>query len=236
MSRLWLVFPFALSTVVVGCGGDSDSESDVDFYSGTASAALGAPNNEARCSNCHSADGSTSGQSGASLEDIAFRSSYKGGDAPTLIAAANACIGGWMGGTAVTADDDRWNQLEAYLVSISDAAVTTPNGLAPEVLANEVAYETSYAGGNAAAGAAKYATFCAQCHDNALRVGMVATPTKASIKGLSAGRIAQQVRTSGPPPSGMSDPSDSTPGPMPFFEPAELSPQDLKDIIAYVRQ
>jgi hypothetical protein len=34
----------------------------------------------------------------------------------------------------------------------------------------------------------------------------------------------------------MSDPSDSTPGPMPFFELAELSMQDLKDIIAHVRQ
>ena len=38
------------------------------------------------------------------------------------------------------------------------------------------------------------------------------------------GRIAQQVRTSGPPPSGMMDATDSTPGPMPLFEPDELTP------------
>lgn len=222
--------------IVVGCGGDSDDGSGVELFSGTASAALGNPeSNEARCSNCHSADGSTAGKSGASLKDIAFRSSYKGGDAPDLLAASNACIAGWMGGTAVTATDARWIKLEAYLVSISDAAVTAPNMLAPEVLADEAAYEAAYAGGNAAAGAAKYASYCAQCHDNALTVGSQSAPTKATIAALSVGRIAQQVRTSGPPPSGMQDASDSTPGPMPFFEPDELSPQDLKDIIAHLR-
>ena len=51
---------------------------------------------------------------------------------------------------------------------------------------------------------------------------------------LSIGRIAQQVRTSGPPPSGMNDATDSTPGPMPFFEPSELPASDLADIVAFL--
>ncbi len=233
MSRLMLVSVFAL-WFAIGCGSDSE-EDGIDFYSGTASAALGDPDNEARCATCHSADGSV-GRSGASFKDIAFRASFKGGDAPNLLAAANACVGGWMAGTPLTEDDERWQKLEAYLVSISNAGVTTPNALAPEVLANEAAYESAYAGGDATAGAAKYATFCAQCHSGGLRVGMVTAPAKVTFKALTAGRIAQQVRTSGPPPSGMADPSDSTPGPMPFFEPDELSAQDLKDIIAHVRR
>jgi len=54
------------------------------------------------------------------------------------------------------------------------------------------------------------------------------------LKTKTIGRIAQQVRTSGPPPSGTGDAMDLTPGPMPFFEPDELSAQDLEDIIAYV--
>ena len=49
------------------------------------------------------------------------------------------------------------------------------------------------------------------------------------------GRIAQKVRTSGPPPSGMMDAMDSTPGPMPFFEPSDLSDDDLSNIIAYIK-
>ena len=52
---------------------------------------------------------------------------------------------------------------------------------------------------------------------------------------LDAGVIAQKVRTSGPPPSSMADASDLTPGPMPFFEPEELSASDLADIVAYLK-
>jgi mono/diheme cytochrome c family protein len=236
MSRLsFVVFVSALG-LASGCDDDSDSSSGIELYSGTASAALGDPSNQARCATCHSADGSIAGYSGVTLQDIAFRSSYKGGGAPSLLAATNACVTGWMGGTALTEADERWQKLEAYLVSISDAGVTAPNALAPEVLANEAAYEAAYAGGDAAAGAAKYVASCGACHDSALRVGARAAISKAALRGLTTGRIAQKVRTSGPPPSGTSDPSDSTPGPMPFFELEELSTQDLKDIIAHVRQ
>lgn len=51
----------------------------------------------------------------------------------------------------------------------------------------------------------------------------------------AVGRIAQKVRTSGPVPSGSADATDGTGGPMPFFEPDELSTEDLRDLIAYVR-
>jgi hypothetical protein len=154
MSRLsFVVFASALG-LAAGCDDDSDSGSGIELYSGTASAALGAPSNQAQCATCHSADGSIAGYSGVTLKDIAFRSSFKGGAAPDLLAGTNACVTGWMGGTALTEADERWQKLEAYLVSISDAGVTTPNVIAPEVLANEAAYEAAYAGGNAAAGAA----------------------------------------------------------------------------------
>ena len=39
--------------------------------------------------------------------------------APTLRDAANACITGWMGGTALDANDPKWMALEEYLQSIS---------------------------------------------------------------------------------------------------------------------
>lgn len=225
----FLLVPFALAA----CG--SDSTSGEEFYSGSASAALGADTNQARCATCHSNAGTT-GFSGASFQNIAFHSAFKGGDATSLLAATNACVGGWMAGTPLTENDERWKSLEAYLMSISDPAMTTPNTLAPEVLANEAAYEAAYAGGNASASEAKYTLACGRCHDNAVVVGEVAAISRANLKTKTIGRIAQQVRTSGPPPSGSADASDSTPGPMPFFEPDELSAQDLKDIIAYVRQ
>ena len=107
--------------------------------------------------------------------------------------------------------------------------------IAPEVLADEAAYEAAYAGGDAAAGAAKYTANCAVCHDGALVIGQIPAYPKASLAGYSVGRIAQKVRTAGPPPSGTNDPADTTPGPMPFFELEELPAGDLADIIAHLK-
>jgi mono/diheme cytochrome c family protein len=227
----------ATATALGGCGGEDDAEAGEKLFSGAESALLGAAGNAARCSTCHSSTATSVGNSGDSLKDIAFRTSFKGGDAPTLLAASNACVTGWMGGAALTESGEQWKQLEAYLVSISDAAVTAPNPLAPEVLASEAAYEAKYAGGNAAAGAAKYTAACARCHDGGLKLGPAVSPGKATLKSRTAAQIAQKVRTSGPPPStSVMGAADTTPGPMPFFEPDELSEQDLKDIIAFVRQ
>jgi cytochrome c553 len=220
---------------LAACGSEEESTEiqPIDYYQGTASAELGAAGNQARCSTCHSNDGSK--RSGATMKDIAYRSAFKGGDAPNLLAGTNACVTGWMGGTALTATDPGYVALLSYLQSISSPSVTTPNPLAPEVLADEAAYEAAYAGGDATAGATKYSASCGGCHDGSLKVGPASSYPKSSLKSFSVGRIAQKVRTSGPPPSGSADASDTTPGPMPFFEPTDLPAQDLKDIIAHLK-
>ncbi|MBK7535958.1 MAG: c-type cytochrome [Myxococcales bacterium] len=228
-----------LSTVgffALGLAACGDSDSADSIFTGAESAALGAAQNGAACVTCHGNEPDAKGTSGNSMIDIAYRTSFKGGGAPNLLAGSNACVTGWMGGTALTADDPRWKKLEAYLQSISDPTVTTPNALAPEVLMNAAAYEAAYAGGDAAAGAAKYEATCARCHSSGLRLGAVVTPGLATLKTRAIGAIAQKVRTSGPPPSAMTDSVDATPGPMPFYEPKDLSATDLKDIIAFVRK
>lgn len=224
-----------LILVGVGCG-DSDEESgpSTRYYEGAESKALGAAGNQADCATCHANDDSK-GRAGATLKDIAYHTSFKGGGADTLLEATNACVVGWMGGTALTASDARWTELEAYIQSISDPMITTPNTIAPEVLADVAAYESAYAGGDAAAGQAKYTQYCSNCHSSGRVVGPANSPTLAQLAAESVGRIAQQVRTSGPPPSGTADATDTTPGPMPFFEPSDLSVADLKDIIAYIK-
>ncbi len=248
--------PLALILIVAasGCAGDDSATSDTDastggsgsttdtsggddgrqYYDGDASAALGAAGNQARCSTCHSMDGTQPGFSGNTFKDIAYHDSFKGGDAD-LRGAVNACVTGWMGGAELAADAPAYVALEGYLQSISDPNAKTPNALAPEVLADEAAYEDAYAGGDAAAGAAKYTQECAICHDAGLQVGPIAAYPKATLAAYTVGRIAQKVRTSGPPPSGMNDGTDSTPGPMPFFEPKDLSAADLADIIAHIK-
>lgn len=228
---------------LTGCDDGSSEGADMGasgpdgmaLYNGEASAALGAAGNEAKCSTCHSNDGTEAGFSGSSMMDIAYRERFKGGGAPDLLAATNACVTGWMGGAALTADSAEWMALEGYLQSISDEAVTAANDLAPEVLADEAAYEAAYAGGDAAAGEAKFNAVCGVCHNSGLTVGPTAAYAEDVLSAYTVGRIAQKVRTSGPPPSGSADAADSTPGPMPFFEPDELSSEDLADIIAYLK-
>lgn len=234
-SALWLP-SLLLVTAACSDSADPDGQQPADaYYRGELSAALGSANNGADCALCHSVDGTLEGYSGESFEDIAYRSEFKGGSAADLIAATNACVTGWMGGDALTENDPAWLALKSFMQSISDASVTEPNTLMPEVLADEAAYETTYAGGDSGAGEAKYATFCAACHDEGLIVGSAAAWPKSSVAALTIGRIAQKVRTAGPPPSGSAEGTDSTPGPMPFFEVEELSQADLRDIIAYLK-
>lgn len=207
---------------------------DQAYYDGPESVALGASSNQARCSTCHSNDGTQDGISGNSFKDIAYHTSFKGGEAD-LLGGVNACVVGWMGGAALAQDDAAFVGLKAYMESISDPAATDANAIAPEVLADEAAYEAAYAGGDPAAGATKYAKACAVCHDNGLVVGSTGAYPKATLAGYTVGRIAQKVRTAGPPPSGTADAADSTPGPMPFFEPKDLAAADLADIIAHLK-
>lgn len=240
INRPWRISPIILLAIGLGaCGSETSDEAAEDsvaaeFYSGTASAGLGAATNQARCSTCHSVDGEVRGLSGATFKDIAYLTAYKGGTAPDLLAATNACVTGWMGGTALTAQDASWVSLRAYLESISDPSVTTPNPLEPEVLADEGAYQTTYSGGDATAGQAKYQAYCAHCHDSALVVGASPAWTLDAIRTRSIGQIARKVRTSGSPPSGLTDTVDLTPGPMPFFQTPELPRVDLADIIAFI--
>jgi len=218
-----------------GTGGAGGESSGAEYYSGPEAMKLGAAENKATCATCHSNDGTQMHWSGNTFKDIAYRMNFKGGMAPDLLAAANECVVGWMGGPALTATDPKWMALEKYMQSLSSPSVTEPNALMPEVLANEAAYEAAYAGGDKAAGGAKFKDACGRCHDSSLVVNTTPALPTMTLGALTIGRIAQKVRTSGPPPSGTMDAMDTTPGPMPFFEEKDLSTQDLKDIIASLK-
>lgn len=236
--RLWTTAALAALTLLA-C--DSEDEAtgggdvaDEDFYMGEASAALGADGNQARCATCHTEDG-TLGRSGNTLKDIAYHGGFKGEAGAGFLVGVNACVTGWMGGEALTEEDDQYQALLRFVQSISNPSATTMNPIAPEVLADQAAYEAAYSGGDGVAGASKYTEHCGFCHDGALVVNATPAYAKASLGAYGIGRIAQKVRTSGPPPSAMNEPMDSTPGPMPFFEENDLSTTDLKDIIAYLK-
>ena len=228
----------ALGVGLLACNeGDSSAGTEVvSYYLGEASMALGAAGNEADCATCHSDDGTQDGLSGKTLKDIAYRTSYKGGTAESLLDAVNACVVVWMGGDALEAGDPEWAALEGWLKTLSDSEVTDPNESTLEILENEAAYEASYAGGDAAAGEAKFDTYCGTCHGTGLKLGSARALSLEALADRSIGRIAQKVRTAGPIPSGTADTEDTTPGPMPFFETEDVSTEDLRDIIAYIME
>ncbi|GAB4202388.1 MAG: hypothetical protein OHK0013_15610 [Sandaracinaceae bacterium] len=236
MNRRWqgLGCALALAGAVQGCGSEAGSRGEA-LFSGPESARLGSATNAARCSTCHAVDPAERGGSGDAMMNIAYRSSFKGGMAPTLLDATNACVVGWMGGAPLAETSPDFVALRTFFESVSDPAVTAPNTMMPEVLADEAAYEAAYAGGDPIRGQAAYERYCARCHEGALDVAGVPSFPRAILATRTIGRIAQKVRTSGPVPSGTMDATDTTGGPMPFFEPDELPREELRDLIAYVR-
>src|SRR5262245_9024237 len=99
-----------LGLALVACGSDDTGTDDPGadaraVYSGPESAALGATSNQATCSTCHSDDGTQAGFAGSTLKDLAYHESFKGGAATTFLAAANACVTGWMAGEALMDGD-----------------------------------------------------------------------------------------------------------------------------------
>ena len=140
-----------------------------------------------------------------------------------------------MGGDPLDATSEEYQSIEAYILSNSDPAETAVTPIMPDVRMTLDEYEMDYAGGDPMLGAKPYLRYCGLCHDVGLVVGAHAAPELSSFTGMSVGRIAQKVRTSGPPPSTMDAAVDETPGPMPFFEEKDLSSTDLRDIIAFIQ-
>jgi|GEM_PF-2436169 len=236
--RLGVGLALGLFGALAACDSDSGSSDPLpqDYYDGNESAALGSATNEATCATCHGNTANAEGLPGNTLHNIAYHTGFKGSTDLTLLDGANACVTGWMGGTALTEGDNAWKLLEEYIQSISDTSVTTMNSIQPEVLADLQAYEDKYgSGGDATAGASAYAQSCARCHSGGLTVNAAGAPTRTTLALLSAGEIAQQVRTAGPPPDTGADTTDTRQGPMPFFEVSDLSEQELKDIIAFIK-
>ena len=227
----------------LGCGDEAAPEEEViepmqrkaRFLDGPDSAQLGGEQNQVTCYTCHTGDGSQFGFCGNTLKDLGYRESWMGGGADSLMGASNKCIEGWMAGDALDEGSEPYEAIQAYIMDGSDPAVTTPNAIMPEVLADLDAYEAIYVDGNAEAGLDRYVRYCSLCHGVGLVVGAHAAPDLSEFATMTAGEIARQVRTSGPPPSAMDAEVDETPGPMPFFEEKDLSTEDLRNIIAYMQ-
>ena len=184
------------------------------------------------CSTCHAlaeptSDGFT--RPGHPIGDALRRSSFKNGQLPTFLDAANTCLDEWM----AVPEDQRWTDdteafqtLEAYLESedteFGQAALVEFNIIEP--------LDTTNLNGDAGVGEEVFNSTCAVCHGD----GATGTQLAPSIVGQQdAELIARRVRTSGRADSTTYE--GLTGGRMPFWSEDRLSDSELTDIIAFLQ-
>ncbi len=235
---MWCLICSAIIVGGVGCKKSSSNQTPVDDVSIgksiTDDATLGLPGNGYTCITCHRPVEAervfaNTVYPAYDMEDIASYPTYWS-DTLHLRDAVNKCITQYMRGTSLTSVSDRWIALQAYLQSVSLSRYNTPRKLAFDSTGidhlggfHPANYDTFYQNGNASFGHYDYTRYCSGCHGN----GLNGAADLTNRPDLSVGDIAIKTRFSTTQfnPGGM----------MPFFTTNVLSPDTLRDIIAYIR-
>lgn len=188
--------------------------------------------NQFSCANCHSISEDANGLATADnlhrpahpLFNVMNRSSFHNGNTAMLFDAVNICREDWQDATVFTESSQDWLDLEAYFQqeSNSDAASNITSTLIDPI--------TDFSSGDIAAGQTRFNETCATCHgENALGTNLAANLTTRVV---SANRVSQKVRTSGPTTSSVF--AGLTGGNMPFWSQERLSDENLANIAVYV--
>jgi mono/diheme cytochrome c family protein len=154
------------------------------------------------------------------------RPSYKNGQTTSLLDAVNSCRQEWMAAPAFTADDARWQDLQAYLAEQAGAAA---DAVAPLsfVIADP---PKDLTGGDPDTGHTTFNQTCAVCHGKDA-AGTQRAPAIAGTK-LTAEVVAERVRHSGSTTAEFYP--GLTGGRMPFWAADRLSEDELRDILGYL--
>ena len=182
--------------------------------------------NSFACATCHAlteptADGYR--RPGHPIGDAANRPTYKNGQLTSLLEAVNTCVVEWMDATPLTASDERWTRLEAFLEA--QAGEAPAEALSFEI----VAPPADLSGGDAVAGQVLFDASCAICHGE----GATGTERAPSLigSGVDEALVGRRVRTSGLADSVVYE--GLTDGRMPFWAADRLSDAELRDLVAY---
>jgi thiosulfate dehydrogenase len=222
--------------MLAGCGGDKDvpaAEFGKDLFSSPKVST--SRYNTFACATCHVVDPAAgvvvSGRldSGYNLAGAPTRGSWWGGGETSLLDAMNVCITQFMGGRALTKDQDETKQLDAYL-----EANTAPTGMAAPFTVVRVVGSLDGVPGDANRGRAAYQSACFRCHGEANSMGKgrsspIASPipeaTNASFPGLGRAVTVEKVRHGR---------FFNVGGLMPFYTAEAMSDQTLADILSFL--
>lgn len=185
--------------------------------------------NSFACATCHalsepSADGLR--RPAHPIGNATRRSHWKNGKAATFLDAVNSCVTEWMVAPAWQATDPRFAALRSYLDAQSPATA------APDLSYEIVAVPSDVSGGDAARGRSTFNESCVVCHGQD-GLGTIRGPKVAGSVRL-AEYVASRIRLSGSTTSAVY--SGLTGGVMPFWAKDRLSDDEVRNLVAFVRE
>lgn len=185
--------------------------------------------NSFACATCHalsepSADGLR--RPGHPIGDAVRRSRWKNGKAASFLDAVNSCVTEWMVAPAWGSSEPRFLALRSFLESRAGAEP------APDLHYDIVPPPRDVGGGDAARGRATFNESCVVCHGTD-GLGTNRGPKVAGSVRLPE-YIAGRIRLSGSPSSPIYD--GLTGGVMPFWAQDRLRDDEVRDLIAFVRE
>jgi mono/diheme cytochrome c family protein len=224
--------------VAMGTGGAGGKTAAGDGSGGASGAtALGrslfeAPlsdGNSFACATCHAlAEPSPDGwrRPGHPIGDATHRVHWKNGKAASFLDAVNSCLVEWMVAPAWSAGDPKFIALRDFLEA------QAPAGPARDVPFAIVAAPGDLSGGNPARGRDTFDKTCIVCHGAG--GGGTDRGPRVMRSAREPGYIAKRIRTSGSAHSTVYP--DLTGGVMPFWAADRMSDDEVRDIVAFLRE
>jgi thiosulfate dehydrogenase len=232
--RIQQTLPLAILALAAGCGERRVPAAELGVARFSDPKVSTSPFNRFSCETCHLVDSSQPVVApgrfdpGYNLAGAPRRRSWWGGGSTTLLDAINVCVTQFMGGRALTAEDEAGRELDAYL-EVNAGAQATP---APFTIIRAVTPLADLKG-DPSRGASVYGHACRRCH-GALHSGDGRlTPLASKIPDATVATFPDQARavTVEKIRHGR---FFNIGGLMPLYSAEAISDGDIADVLAYL--
>lgn len=218
--------------LVLGCGGTQTVPAATLGQRRFSDPALStSPFNAVSCSTCHQVAKAPVARNdpGYNLYDVVHRGAWWGGFEATLLSAMNYCLTEFMGGAALSVDDERARELYEYL------AQNSPDNPSPALSLTVVKNVTPLTNltGDAARGKQIFDQSCRRCHGDprtgngriSTKVSIIPTDTLNAFPTNARAVTVEKVRHGR---------FFNIGGIMPLYSAEVISDQEIADILAYL--
>ncbi len=233
-SQSFALVVLAWGAVAPGCGDEDVPAAELGARLFSATELSTSPINRFSCATCHVvAPGAPAivpnrWDSGYNLAGAAARRSWWGGGALRLLDAINVCVGQFMGGRALVAEEPRARQLGEFLAVNAPAQTLDP---VPLTIVRATTPLTELTG-NRERGALIYTSSCLRCH-GALHTGSGRLDSRTSILPEETLRAFPNAARAAFVEKIRHGRFFNIGGVMPFYSVEAMSDADVADLLAY---